>query len=203
MRLVTLMNDTEASRLCHRHLRASVDHFGLRLDTLVLSGVASRSDVAREKLRILEIFADDVFYIDVDTVFVNRPDFDLLTQNRSFKAVLDQPLRGSELNLVVSRGANPALYVNTGVMYIPRELKPVLTMALAVMNEPYWSSVLLEQTALNLAIQKTQTAMTLLPPSYNRLLPLASMAPLDTVIVHGAGVYPKTKFYEGYNVYRP
>jgi hypothetical protein len=136
------------------------------------------------KMRLLERFDCPIFYFDADTVMVRPWDPSEIQQ---FSASLDFKSRARDMDC--SRyNILPGLYFNTGVMIMLPEHKPVMLEALEIAISPsYRTAFRFEQTAINVAVQRSGIEVNYLPRKYNAMCRQGRPMPGDAVILHAAG----------------
>jgi hypothetical protein len=157
-------------------------------DPLIIRQAPAGRPPAAAKLGLLDLFpGETVLFCDADTMCVRPWDLSPWESFRGFAAVRDLPSRARQQDCD-HYGLDPAQYFNTGVWFAGPDCLPVFRDAAALMDSPdYRTAFRFEQTALNVALQRSAVASQILDRRYNAICHPDDLPPDDAVLLHCAG----------------
>jgi lipopolysaccharide biosynthesis glycosyltransferase len=128
---------------------------------------------------------DAVLWFDADTYFVRPWDVGPLLDQHGFCAARDLPSL-ELLDECEEHGLQISQYFNAGLFLTHRCDRGILEHARDLVTDTSYRSRYLEQTALNVAVQRSGVDLHMLPPQYNAICRPAAV-PVDPVVLHRAG----------------
>jgi hypothetical protein len=157
-------------------------------DPVIVREAPAGRPPAAVKLQLLDMFpGDTVLFCDADTRCVRPWDLSPWESFRGFAAVRDLPSRARQQDCDYYH-LDPALYVNTGFWFAGPDCVPVFRDAAELMRSPdYRTAFRWEQTALNVALQRSAVAVQLLERRFNAVCAPTFPPPADAVLLHCAG----------------
>jgi len=157
------------------------------LEPIIVDQVPAGGCVLCYKLTMLERFGGTILWFDADTYFVRPWDVSRFDGCREIVAVRN-PM-GRTVGRDVRRFHLPAeSYINTGLFFATAAHHAgVFAEALRIAGENSFhrKTKLCDQTALNVAVQRSHAPLCLLPVEFNAVM--AYPLPPRPVVLHGAG----------------
>lgn len=142
------------------------------------------------RLWIWDLVPDDVeavLYFDADTYCVRDWDPRALAATGDFWARRDVPTRKAPRECR-RYGIAPAMYFNAGVFVASRAHREAFVLAQQIATAEDYQSAFLEQTALNVAVQRSGVSWADLPPRYNWICrPRCGVPAEDVAVLHSCG----------------
>jgi lipopolysaccharide biosynthesis glycosyltransferase len=185
---VTIATGLEYRRMAEQAASSIRRHTGL--ETCVLGSIPQGVRPSFYKLWLFEIFSGTILWFDADTYCLADWSPQYFENHAALVAVPDIPsiAKDEECSLY---GLDGASYFNGG-MFIANATHhgEVFSLARQLAFNPEYLSVFQEQTALNMAVQKTNTPLALLDRRYNAICAPEFPVPDDPVILHAAGGGP-------------
>jgi hypothetical protein len=157
-------------------------------DPVIIREAPAGRPPAAAKLGLLDLFpGETVLFCDADTRCVRPWDLSPWESFRGFAAVRDLPSKAKQQDCE-RYGLDPSRYFNTGVWIAGSNCLPVFRDAAELMDSPdYRTAFRYEQTALNVALQRSAVSSQILDRRYNAICRQDELFPDDAVLLHCAG----------------